>query len=179
MVPDLARLRLVATAGFRYDASVDIRRIVGHALVIAYFAILVLGSIHSWRRFDPVPFGRVTIFFYGMLAPYQGYSETSEGYLAEGYANGEWAEIDLGPYYPVLPGERSMREWHTYANWAQFPTGAAAHRAYAEKLLALEAAAGRPYDSVRLSWIQWRPVPESFRGPASHPDQSLLLVTVP
>ncbi len=156
----------------------DIRRIAGHALVIAYLAILILGAAHAYRRFDPVPFGRVTIFFYGMLAPYQGYSATSEGYLAEGYANGAWTEIDLAPYYPVLPGERSMREWHTYANWAQFPTAEAVHRAYAEKLLELESAAGRPYESVRLSWIQWRPEPASFRGPAVNPDKSRLLVIV-
>jgi hypothetical protein len=170
---------ILAPTRFEYDVVVDIRRIAGHALVISYLAILVLGAVHSWRRFDPVPFGRVTIFFYGMLAPYQGYSETSEGYLAEGYANGTWTEIDLAPYYPVLPGERSMREWHTYANWAQFPSAEAAHRAYAQKLLELEAAAGRTYEHVRLSWIQWRPAEESFRGPAARPDKSRILVIVP
>jgi hypothetical protein len=162
-----------------YDARVTFGRLLGHGLVLSYLAVLSLGAVHAVRRLDPVPFGRVTIFFYGMLAPYQGYSETSEGYLAEGFADGAWREIDLAPYYPVLPGERSMREWHTYANWAQFPSNDAAWRAYAAKILALEAAAGRPYERVRLSWIQWRPAVESFRGPAAAPDKSLLLATAP
>lgn len=156
---------------------VDIRRIIGHALVIAYVAILVLGSVHSYRRFDPVPFGRVTIFFYDMLAPYQGYSRTSEGYVAEALVQGTWYPIDLTPYYPVLPGERSMREWHTYANWAQFPTAEAAHRAFALKLFELEQhTGGRAVESVRLSWVQWEPSPAEFR---TAPTKSRLLVIVP
>jgi len=154
-------------------------RILGHALVASYLMIIALGAAHSVRKLDPVPFGRVTIFFYGMLAPYQGYSEVSEGYLAEGLADGEWRAIDLSPYYPVLPGERSMREWHTYANWAHYPSEESAHRAYAERLLALEGAAGRYHDAIRLSWVQWRPRPHAFRVGFDEPIQSRLLVTVP
>lgn len=171
-------MRLVAAAGLRYDVVVDIRRIAGHALVISYVAILILGAVHSWRRFDPVPFGRVTIFFYGMLAPYQGYSRVSEGYVAEALVQGRWYPIDLEQYYPVLPGERSMREWHTYANWAQFPTAEAAHRAYALRVMELEDASkgGRAIESVRLSWVQWEPSPGEFR---TVPTKSRLLVIVP
>jgi len=161
-----------------YDRIVSVSRIVGHAIVIAYLVIVLLGAAHSVRRLSPVPFGRVTIFFYGMLAPYQGYSETSEGFFAEGLIQGTWYPIDLAPYYPVLAGERSMREWHTYANWAQFPSEEVAHRAFALRLFNLHSLhkGGREIESLRLSWVQWKPAPEAFR---TTPIQSRLLVTVP
>lgn len=159
----------------------DVRRILGHALVVSYLAVLGLGVAHSVRRLDPVPLGRITIFEYGMLAPYQGYSRVTEGFLAEGLVQGTWYPIDLAPYYPVLPGERSMREWHVYANWAHFPSEEAAHRAYAERLLALHDRyeGGRALEALRLSWIQWEPSPADFRAPSAAPLQQRLLVTVP
>lgn len=176
-----ARLRLVAPAGLRYDTTVPPPRILGHALVLSYLAVIVLGTAHAVRRLDPVPFGRVTIFFYGMLAPYQGYSEVSEGYLAEVLVQGAWYPVDLAPYYPVLPGERSMREWHTYANWAHYPSEEEVHRAYAERLLELvdRNEGGRHPEALRLSWVQWRPQPHAFRAEFDEPIQSRLLVTVP
>ena len=158
------------------------QRIVGHALIVCYLIVVVLGAVQAVKRsetVDMMPLGRVTMFMYGMLAPYQGYSRTAEGFVAEGYAGGAWHPIDLAPYYPVLPGERAMREWHVYHNWANFPSDDAAHRAYAETLLSLEAAAGRPYERVRLSWIQWRPAPASYRMPAAEPLLVRSLVTVP
>ncbi len=153
-------------------------RILGHALVLSYLVIVALGTAQAVRRTEWVPFGRVTIFMYGMLAPYQGYYETTEGYRAEGLIDGAWEDIDLAPLYPVLPGERSMREQHFHDNWAWFPSSEDAQRAYAEKLLAIERANGRPYESLRLSWIQWRPSPEGFRVGAESPLRSAVLVTV-
>lgn len=157
----------------------SIRRILGHALVASYLAIVAFGAAQAVRRTERVPFGRVTGFMYGMLAPYQGYSETTEGYAAEGWRDGAWEPIDLAPYYPVLPGERSMREQYFHENLASFPSDDGAQRAYAEKLLSLERAGGRPYDSLRLSWTQWRPEPDGFRAGAEGPIRSVVLVTVP
>lgn len=156
-------------------------RILGHALVLSYLVVVLLGTAQAVKRTEYVPMQRITIFMYGMLAPYQGYLETTEGYLAEGLVQGRWYPIDLGPYYPVLAGERSMREQHTYANWAHFPSDAAAHRAYAEKLFDLEQryGGGRVPEALRLSWIQWRPAPEGFRAGSEAPLQARILVTVP
>lgn len=153
-------------------------RLLGHALVVSYLVVVALGTAQAVKRTDFVPLGRITIFMYGMLAPYQGYLVTTEGYVAEGSIDGEWKKIDLAPYYPVLAGERSMREQHTYANWAHFPSSEDAYRAYAEKLLAVERDAGRPYEQLRLSWIQWRPTPAGFRDGTERPLQSVVLVTV-
>lgn len=169
---------ILAKSPLLYDHAVPVSRIVGHAIVIAYLVVVLLGTAHSVRKLSPVPFGRVTIFMYGMLAPYQGYGTTSEGYVAEGLIQGTWYPIDLAPYYPVLPGERSMREWHTYANWAQFPSEEAAHRAFALRLLDLadRDRGGRHIESLRLSWVQWEPAPDVFRTP---PIKTRHLVTVP
>lgn len=155
------------------------RHTLGHALIVSYFIIVALGTAQAVKRTDYVPIKSITIFMYGMLAPYQGHSVTTEAFLAEGFADGEWREIDLAPYYPVLTGERSMREWHVYANWAQYESNDAIYRAYAEKLRALEAAAGREYEQVRLSWIQWKPTETDYRGPSKNPLQHVLLVTIP
>lgn len=151
---------------------------IGHAIVVAYLILVLLGAAHAVRRLSPVPFGRVTIFMYGMLAPYQGYSVTSEGFFAEGLVQGTWYPIDLAPYYPVLAGERSMREWHLYDNWAHFPSTEAAHRAFAERLFSLvdRYGSGRRIESLRLSWVQWEPAPDRFR---TNPVRSRHLVTVP
>lgn len=154
-------------------------RTLGHALVVCYFVIVAFGTAHAVKRLDPVPFGRITIFMYGMLAPYQGHSMTTEGFQVEGFADGAWHDIDLAPYYPTLIGERSMREWHVYSNWAQYPSNEEFYRAYAEKIRALEAEAGRPYDQVRLSWIQWQPTETDYRGPSKTPLKHLPLITVP
>lgn len=155
-------------------------RILGRAILVAYLLILALGIAYSVVRFSPVPFGRVTLFMYGMLAPYQGYHETSEAFLAEGeLADGTWHRIDLTSYFPVLEGERSMREHRLYDNLAGFSSHEAAHRAVAMLLRDLEAQAGRPYAHVRLTWVQWRPTPAGFWDGFDTPTQSKLLVTVP
>ena len=156
-------------------------RILGHALVLSYLAVVALGTAQAVKRTERVPLGRVTIFMYGMLAPYQGYLETTEGYEAEALVQGAWYPVDLAPYYPVLAGERSMREQHTYANWAHFPSDDDAYRAYAEKLFDLEQryGGGRAPEALRLSWIQWRPAPEGFRVGSETPLRSRVLVTVP
>ncbi len=157
----------------------SIQRTLGHALIVCYFIIVALGTAQAVKRTDYVPLGRATIFMYGMLAPYQGHSMTTEAFLAEGLRDGEWTEIDLAPYYPVIIGERSMREWHVYSNWAQYESNEAVYRAYATKLRDLEAAAGRPYEQVRLSWIQWTPTETDYRGPSKNPQQRVSLITIP
>lgn len=170
---------MVAKTMLPYDMCMSFTRITGHAIVIAYLVIITLGAAHAVRRLSPVPFSRVTIFMYGMLAPYQGYSEVAEGYMAEGFVDGAWRTIDLAPFYPVLPGERSMRERHTYMNWAHFGSSDAAYRAYAERIQSLEAARGNTYDRMRLSWVQWRPTVEAYRVSSDDLLQTRFLVTVP
>lgn len=159
--------------------SVSIQRTLGHALIVCYAILVALGTAQAVKRTDYVPLGRITIFMYGMLAPYQGHSVTTEAFLAEGFDGNEWRTIDLAPYYPVIIGERSMREWHVYHNWAQYESDEAVHRAYATKLRDLEAVAGRQYEQVRLSWIQWMPTETDYRGPSKNPIQRVSLITIP
>lgn len=160
-----------------YDASVP--RLLQHAVAVSYLVLLSFGMTYAVWRYEPVPLRSLTLFLYGMLAPYQGYNRMNEAFLVEGRMGDEWREIELAPYFPVLEGERNMRERRLYLNVGKHPSVEALHRRIALRIRELEAERGNRYDAVRLTWIEWEPSPESFRANAAVPTRAAPVVTVP
>ncbi len=161
----------------RYTLTVT--KILQQAIIVSYLVLLLLGAAYAAFRFQPIPFRPLTLFVYGMLAPYQGYNRMNEAFLVEGRIGEEWEEIDLAPYFPTLEGERNMRERRLYLNVGKHPSVEALHRRIAERIRELEAERGTHYESVRLTWIEWEPAPESFRANAATPTRTHHLVTIP
>ena len=95
-------------------------------------------------------------YFYGMMAPYQGYSTVNADLLAEGKnPDGTWERIDLDRYYPMIRGNRIM-----YRRLRSFLSqGEAAHQQkyteLATLLLKREKRRGETYAAVRLTWQEW------------------------
>lgn len=144
-------------------------RIVRHALVLAYLAVLAFAMSHALFRTGGGPLGPIVEFAYGMVAPFQGYAGVNEGLQADGErADGAWEGIDLAPYFPVSDGERSMREERVYRN-SPF------HEPFAEKLLSLHP----EYARVRLSWSQWTLDLDGHRANAHAPTQEEIFFVYP
>lgn len=106
---------------------------------------------------------RVVRYFYGMMAPYQGYSTHNFELVAEGKAeDGSWKVINLLPYFPGSTGERTFREF-LLSRRAQ--NEAATQQGYAnlaEQVRLKEAEYGRIYSEVRLSFDTWPMAPDGY-----------------
>lgn len=95
-------------------------------------------------------------YFYGMMAPYQGYSVVNADLLAEGKrADGTWEKINLDPYYPMIRGNQIM-----YRRLRSFlAQGEEKHKQkyteLATLLLERERRQGETYLAVRLAWQEW------------------------
>lgn len=138
----------------------------GIALYLSFTAnALVYTVIH--RSLLPTP---VIRYFYGMMAPYQGYSTYNVELVAEGKkADGSWDTIDLLPYFPGSTGERTFREFLLSHRVRGQEVTQRGYERMAEQLREKESKHGRPYAAVRLIFEMWPVSPdgyESFRLPA-------------
>lgn len=101
-------------------------------------------------------------FEYMMMAPYQSYTKYSEEFTVRGLRGGRWEEIDLSPYFPVLLGERSLRENHMYRGRSFDWDPRKEYRRMSELIVMLEARSGKTYDRLVLEWWKWPASPEGF-----------------
>ncbi len=104
---------------------------------------------------------RMLHFFYGMMAPYQGYTIENFDLLAEGKKGENWERINLDPYYPMILGNqvmfRRLRSFHAESEEVS-------RKKYAELatlLLKQEKEKGQAFERIRLTWQAW---PMSIRA---------------
>ena len=104
---------------------------------------------------------RVLHFFYGMMAPYQGYTTDNFDLLAEGKKGERWERINLDPYYPMILGNqvmfRRLRSFHAESE----EVSRKKYTELAERLLKYEKERGQAFERIRLTWQAW---PMSIRG---------------
>ena len=163
-----------------------LKRCVQHTIIITYlmitFLAFVLTMTHTYVPVVSTVLRPVIAYSYGMMAPYQGYERLNEALMAEGLgADGTWRSISLDPYFPVLRGERKIREYYLIYGDGKNPDIVTEHATrVAKTLLQLEHERGSEFTAVRLSWDQWQPSPLGFE--ALHHEPSLftrLLATYP
>jgi hypothetical protein len=133
------------------------RRLITNIFLIPYLLLTAYAFFFTMVRIElPAIPHRVLFFFYGMMAPYQGYTTYNFDLLAEGKkVDGVWERIDLDPYYPMILGHRVMfrrlRSFHAAGE-------ALSKQKYTELAMLLqkhEAEKGRTYESIRLMWQTW------------------------
>src|SRR3989344_8507561 len=110
-----------------YTPAMSLRRVLTHTLIITYLFLTAYAFFFTMvrQKISIVPEG-VLHFFYGMMAPYQGYTTYNFDLLAEGKRDdGTWERIDLDPYYPMIRGHqvmfRRLRSFYTEdkARWKE------------------------------------------------------------
>ena len=146
-----------------------LKRFAQHAIVIFFLAITANAFLLTVFRiyFDFLPWWP-TYLSYSAMAPYQGGGPSRTALAAEGQLqNGDWREIDLRPYFPLARGRLDIRMMEI--GWLRLASGPSKtgddsydrkFRALAERLLEREAAEGRHYRAIRLSWDEWPSSPE-------------------
>ncbi|OGJ60701.1 hypothetical protein A3C37_00710 [Candidatus Peribacteria bacterium RIFCSPHIGHO2_02_FULL_53_20] len=109
-------------------------------------------------------------YFYGMMAPYQGYSTYNFELVAGGKTEeGAWEMIDLLPYFPGSTGERTFREFLLSRRAQGEEETRKGYEQLAGQLRRTEAEHGRSYTEIRLSFDTWpmaRDGYEALRLPA-------------
>jgi len=140
-----------------YTPAMSLRRVLTHTLIITYLFLTAYAFFFTMvrQKISIVPEG-VLHFFYGMMAPYQGYTTYNFDLLAEGKnEEGQWETINLDPYYPMLLGHqvmyRRLRTFH-YEGEEESRHG---YTKLAELLRKHEEEKGEIYTSVRLTWQTW------------------------
>jgi hypothetical protein len=106
---------------------------------------------------------RVVRYFYGMMAPYQGYSTHNFELVAEGKTeNGSWETIDLLPYFPGSTGERTFREFLLSRRAQSVEATQEGYRQLAKQIQYNEAEQGRSYGEIRLAFDTWPMAPDGY-----------------
>jgi|CXWL01.1.fsa_nt_gi hypothetical protein len=145
-----------------------LKRIVQHAIILFFllisFLAFYLTMLHADFPFLPAFLDPVIEYSYGMMAPYQGFERLNAGLMVEGVdAKGEHHSIDLDPYFPVLQGERTIREYKMiYQNEEHVDEAEEFSKKIAKILFELERKRGHNFQSIQLSWDQWQPSPQGF-----------------
>ena len=169
-----------------YTSPMPLKRITQHIIIFVFLLITLLAffvtMFHEEMPFTPLFLQPFVLFGYGMMAPYQGYERLNTDLFAEGLtANGQWQEINLDPYFPVLRGEKNIRETKLLFRDGSGADIVTAHaRKIAERLLTVEHEHGHAFQSVKLSWEEWPPSPlgyDALRHSSSLPTE--VLVTYP
>ena len=152
------------------------KRLLQNTFVILYLFLTASIFLYTMVRVE-IPWipERVHRFFYGMMAPYQGYKTQNFDLLAEGLraersevrgqrsetSEEQWEKIDLDPYYPMILGNqimyRRLRSFHEVNE----EISKKKYTELAELLLKHERERGRAYEAMRLTWQQW---PVSLEG---------------
>lgn len=154
----------ISTFFIRYTLPMRPRIIVGNIFLGLYFWVtlgaVLLTMLRIWLPFPKSLIG----YSYGMMAPYQSFeTQNGEAYIEGRKSDGTWERIDLLPYYPVLTGERTVRE--ITALFDKDPAAQSRKREILGKLiLEKERKAGRQYSAVRLGWVAWPSSPFGFRA---------------
>lgn len=145
------------------------KKILMHGFVLAYLTMTFLAFCFTMFRWRPL--GIKVIFpFYGMMAPYQGYSEEHVEMIAEGQKDGTWTRIDILKYYPGRRGEGVIRQQMRIMKWFYGEEAlGAGHKKLAELIRDREADSGHSYDRVRLSWEIWPVSMESYEAQRHDP----------
>ena len=141
-----------------------LRRLLTHIFLFAYLTLTAYAFFFTMVRLE-LPFipSRALHFFYGLMAPYQGYTTENFDLLAEGRKeDGSWHRIDLDPYYPMILGNqvmyRRLRSFHGEGE-------SVSKRKYTEFALLLRAhekERGRFFERVRLTWQAWPMSPKRW-----------------
>lgn len=106
---------------------------------------------------------RVVRYFYGMMAPYQGYSIYNFELFAEGKTeSGSWETIDLLPYFPGSTGERTFREFLLSRRAQNEEATRRGYEHLARELRRKETEHGRIYSEVRLAFDTWPMAPDGY-----------------
>jgi|GEM_PF-1314609 len=146
-----------------YTFRVTFLRTVQHALIILYLCVLVAAFAYTMLRLRTTFMWKIVQFEYMMMAPYQSFAKFNEEFTVLGHQGGDLVEIDLAPYFPVLLGERSIRESNIFGGRSEWWDRRAQYRVFAERILALEERSGRTYDGLTLEWWKWPASPDGYR----------------
>lgn len=141
-----------------------LRIVLGTIFLTAYFWVtlgaILLTMLRIWLPFPKSLIG----YSYGMMAPYQSFEmQNGEAYIEGRREDGVWERIDMVPYFPVLTGERTVRE--ISALFDKNPAVQERKREIFGKLiLEKENSVGQTYSAVRLGWVSWPSSPFGFRA---------------
>lgn len=130
--------------------------------IIGYLGLTICALSFTLFRSSPLPISVVS-YFYGMIAPYQGYSEYSADLKAEGLkSDGAWEAIDLTKYFPVSMGERTYRMNMQTARNRGRSVAEAAYENLKIQLKEHEGERGHLYSDIRLTFDVWPTSPAGF-----------------
>lgn len=131
--------------------------------MIALYLLLTANAL-SYTLFRASLFPtRIIRYFFGMMAPYQGYSTRHLELVAEGETSeGAWERIDLLPYFPGSTGERTFRQFLLSMRVRGDDAARDGYRRMAEEIRSREAENGRIWTAVRLSMETWPVSPDGF-----------------
>lgn len=140
----------------------DLRKIIVQAGIVTYLVLTLCALLFTLFRFTPLPIS-VVGYFYGMMAPYQGFSPYNADLIAEGKtADGGWEQIDLEYYFPVSTGERTYRLYMQTARNRGPEVAAAAYEELRRLIQEKEATRGNVYDEILLTFEVWPASAEGF-----------------
>ena len=158
------------------------KRIVQHAIVVAYLAITLAALFRTlFGVYPPFLPERLVYTSYAMMAPYQAKSDLNAQLRIEGkMPNGDWIDIPLTRYIPFGRGERSYRSYMPGIRFTRPDILEESYEQFARDILRWEHHHGSTIESVRLFWDQWPLSPDGFEALRKAPDlDSHLLVIVP
>lgn len=134
------------------------------AVVLVYLFLTLNGLSYTVAQRSLLP-RRAVRFFYGMLAPYQGYGKNNVELVAEGRReDGTWEAIDLLPYFPGSTGERTFRELLMSRRAQGVAETEAGYAELAEQIRMNEMERGRSYRDVRLHIDTWPMAPDGYEA---------------
>lgn len=141
-----------------------------HSLIVTYLLLTLSGLGYTLFRVKILPMPMVKPF-YGMMAPFQGYTSQNYELAVEGRVpGGVWMNIDLHNYVPAGRGEFAYRGYGlSYKPYL--------HESYLRQLLAAEARQGREFAEIRLIERTWPTSPAGYyylHGPDFRTDKILL-----
>lgn len=133
-------------------------------VILAYLCVTAFAFLYTMIRVrPPAMLWPMVRFSYGMMAPYQGDTETNEDLVLEGQLpDGRWEIIALESYFPFGFGEANVR---TYLRSFKARGRDILRAKYAElgwQILMRERDHGRMYTTVRLLWQEWPRSPAGF-----------------
>ena len=134
-----------------------------HLVIICYILVTFAGFCYTmFRVWIPGVPRKLTIFSYGMMAPYQSYRTFNEELIAEGRVpGGAWEEINLDPYLPYIRGEKAHRSYLVSFRYGGKDIDEK-YREYARRVQQLEAQRGREWSGVRLTLEKWPMSPAGY-----------------
>ena len=132
-----------------------------HSVLLSYLLLTGAALCFTLFRIELLP-PNIFVPFYGMMAPFQGYTTENYELVARGRPqNGVWTEINLQQYVPAGRGEFSYRgftlEWKE-----QQRSAISMFKIYAKKLHDAEARNGRAYDQIQLIRRRWPVSPAGY-----------------